>query len=493
MAHLTLRSAQLAAAPLTLAASMLAAQAPVPPPRIAADPRVELLAIVFRLAGASEYTQNHYAQYDADVVHQFGAFRDHEAVVLARDLHDRRDVTYSTVMRLAIVLGAPPALEPRVPYDSVLGGRVPGAEMQRFVKALRRFVADTRADTFFAAHRAVYDSAAQRIRRLAELAAFRWPGEFFGVGADRDFVVAPLLANSEGNFASCVRPSRGASAGRLECWQIIGHQRTDSAGFAVFDRGLVELLVHEISHTYANPLGNARRAEFERSAPRVHAAFADAMAAQAYERWTSMLNESLVRAAVARFLAAHGTPEEQRTYMADQRALGWLWIDELAARFAEYEGDRRTYPTLEGFMPRVVAYYDSLPDRIPAIERRYDATRPHVVSVSLPTAEGATVDPGLREILVRFDRQVREGRCGPWCRGVVPLFVDGRPTSTQLPPPPVTEHALDSAGTTLRIAVALQRGREYALQLNTPHGYGFRTADGVPLAPYQIRFRTRTE
>ena len=32
----------------------------------------------------------------------------------------------------------------------------------------------------------------------------------------------------------------------------------------------------------------------------------------------------------------------------------------------------------------------------------------------------------------------------------------------------------------------------YKLQLGTPHGYGFRNvSDGVPLAPYRLRFRTR--
>ena len=169
--------------------------------------------------------------------------------------------------------------------------------------------------------------------------------------------------------------------------------------------------------------------------PRVYAEFAEVMAGLAYTSWTTMLNESLVRAAVARFFAAHGTPTEQRTYMGDQRALGWLWLDELAALFAAYELDRHTYPTLEAFMPRVVAYYDSLPDRIPAIRQRYEAARPRVVSISLAVAEGAVVDPGLGEIGVRFDRPVRDDRLG-----VVPLFVDDRPTSTELPPPPVTGH-----------------------------------------------------
>jgi hypothetical protein len=50
-------------------------------------------------------------------------FRGHEAVVLARDLHERREVAYGSVMRLAISIGPLPALEPRLPDDSIQGDR----------------------------------------------------------------------------------------------------------------------------------------------------------------------------------------------------------------------------------------------------------------------------------------------------------------------------------------------------------------------------------
>ena len=63
----------------------------------------------------------------------------------------------------------------------------------------------------------------------------------------------------------------------------------------------------------------------------------------------------------------------------------------------------------------------------------------------------------------------------------------------QVPPPPVTLVLLDSAGTTARLAVTLEPGRDYVFQLNTPHGYGFRTTDGVPLAPYVIRVRVAAQ
>ena len=444
------------------------------------------MAIVFRLGGAG-FDQTNYVQYDSAIRRHFEPFRAHEAVALARELHDKRDVGFSTVMSLAIAFGSLPDLEFRVDPDSVLSRRVPGPEIARFAAAFQRFARDSRAEQFFDEQRPRLDSAAAHLARPVRKAnAFEWVTRFFGVPTDRDFVVAPLLANSQGNYGVCVRPTRGQGAGRLECWQIIGHTRTDSAGFAVWGDDVVGTLVHEISHAYANPLGNARSAQFESALTRVQQAFASQMAAQAYTSWRSVLSESLVRATVARFFADRGTPQQLREYLADERGQGWLWLPELADRYAIYERERATYPTLEAFMPRVVAYFDSLPDRIPALKQAYDAGRPHVVSTSLPAGDTAVVAPGVREIVIHFDRPVRPHRYA-----VVPLFVDGRPMSTQVPPPPVTAVSLDSAGTTARLAVTLEAGRDYAFQLNTPHGYGFRTAEGVPLAPFVVRLRVR--
>jgi len=359
--------------------------------------------------------------------------------------------------------------------------------MTRFAEAFQRFARESRAEEFFAQQRVRLDSAAAHLAQpVRKTNAFEWIPHFFGVPADRDFVVAPLLANSQGNYGVCVRPSRGPGSGRLECWQILGHTRTDSSGFATWSDDAIGTLVHEISHGYANPLGNARAAELERPLEQVQAAFADQMAAQAYTSWRPVLYESLVRATVARFFAERGTPAQLREYLADERGQGWLWLPELSERFAVYQRERATYPTLEAFMPRIVSYFDSLPPRLAELRRAYDEGRPRVVSTSLPAGDTAVVGVDTREIVVRFDRAVRPHRFA-----VVPLFVNGRPMGTQVPPPPVTAVSLDSAGTTARLAVKLEAGREYVFQLNTPHGFGFRTPEGVPLAPYVIRLSVR--
>ncbi len=55
-----------------------------PPLRVCVDPRVELMSLLFRLAGNNEYNQGRVAAYTADVNQQFNPFRDHAAVQLAR-------------------------------------------------------------------------------------------------------------------------------------------------------------------------------------------------------------------------------------------------------------------------------------------------------------------------------------------------------------------------------------------------------------------------
>src|SRR5438046_5969707 len=125
--------------------------------RIGVDRRVELIAIIFKLAGSGEFSPTHLPQYSADIDRFFGPQRNHEAVTLARALRDRYGVAQSRVMAIPIRLTEPPELKERVPFDSSGGWPAPPAETRRFVEAARRFAIDRRADDFFESHRALYD------------------------------------------------------------------------------------------------------------------------------------------------------------------------------------------------------------------------------------------------------------------------------------------------------------------------------------------------
>src|SRR6266581_9535228 len=126
--------------------------------RIGVDRRVELIAIIFKLAGSEEFSPTHLPQYSADIDQFFGAQRNHEAVLLARGLRERYGVGQAQVMAIPIRLTDPPELKERVPFDSVSGWPAPAAETRRFVEAARRFAIDSRANDFFTSHRTLYDS-----------------------------------------------------------------------------------------------------------------------------------------------------------------------------------------------------------------------------------------------------------------------------------------------------------------------------------------------
>jgi len=137
-----------------------------------------------------------------------------------------------------------------------------------------------------------------------------------------------------------------------------------------------------------NPLVDQHSTAFERNLGAVFTSASDALREQGYGGWISTSFETMSRAVVALYyaarLAAGRDSALARAYLADQASRGWLWVEDLSALLAQYEADRSTYPTLKAFMPRVVQFLDSLPARLPAIAERYDATRPKVVSVSVP-------------------------------------------------------------------------------------------------------------
>jgi hypothetical protein len=106
-----------------------------------------------------------------------------------------------------------------------------------------------------------------------------------------------------------------------------------------------------------------------------------------------MVNESLVRVSVARYLRAARGDSAARREVAAQRARGFLWTDELFELFGEYERDRARYPTLDAFLPRVAAYFTALVPRIGGIIGQYD--RPGQGRVRRPADQAAGDDPAL--------------------------------------------------------------------------------------------------
>ena len=114
-----------------------------PPLRVAVDPRVELVSIIFRLAGNPEYGRGQVGSYTRDADQHFAPFKDHAVVAIARKLRQTRRVGYDAPMALAVHLKDTERLEtvvPLEPWPESLDSRWTPQAVRELLEAARQFV-----------------------------------------------------------------------------------------------------------------------------------------------------------------------------------------------------------------------------------------------------------------------------------------------------------------------------------------------------------------
>src|SRR4051812_30984575 len=84
------------------------------------DKRVELLSIVFRLAGNQEYNSDFFKKYVGDINNHFAPYSKHPLILFARELAQEKSIGFDAVMAMAIHLQQPPLLEPIVSFHDRL-------------------------------------------------------------------------------------------------------------------------------------------------------------------------------------------------------------------------------------------------------------------------------------------------------------------------------------------------------------------------------------
>ena len=325
---------------------------------IRVDPGVELLAILFHMAGRDEYNMTRVTRWETAVNSHFARYAEHPAVEMTERLAGPYDVGYFVPMNLAVHLGAPPALAVRSPLaESPSIHRTwttyPDTTA-RYLELVRSFARATRFEDFLSSQRALIDSTEVRLRRLVdETVETAWFDEFWGVEPGARFVLVPGLTNGRASYG--VEYEDGA--GR-ELYAITGVMEVDDAGLPLFGSDFTATVVHELSHPYSDPLVEARLERLRGPAEALHATDADAFRRQAIGSGETLVIESLVRATVARYRLAREGAEAMESEVAEQVELGFEWMPDLVALLGEYEADRDRWPTMEAFMPRIVEFFE---------------------------------------------------------------------------------------------------------------------------------------
>jgi hypothetical protein len=327
---------------------------------VSVDPRVELISIIFKLAGNPEYNNGRMASYTSDIEEQFGPYRVHPVVKLAASLRKKYGVSYDAPMSLAVHLDDTNDLRLRVslePRPGGLDGRWRAEDVQDFLEKARAFARESSFNGFLKEHQPMYDRAVKRLRSLLEKEAhLEWFDDFFGARPGAEFHIALGIVNGPGNYGPHFKL---ADSEEYYCILGVWKCRFLGLGEPKFDKTMLPTVIHEFCHSYANPIVDAHLTQLEKSGEKIFEKVRDKMQSMAYSNWQTMMRESLVRACVVRYMAASEGPNAAQRQINSEVGLGFLWIPELSDLLAQYEHQRDKYPTVDTFFPNIVDFFNN--------------------------------------------------------------------------------------------------------------------------------------
>ncbi len=320
---------------------------------IKVDPRVELIGIVFRLAGNYEFNQGRIRPYVRDIERHFGDFDDHPAVKFAARLRSTRRMSCDGPMSLAIYIDRdyyPLKTFEQWPWG--LDGRWKKQETAEFLELLRQFAAETKFNEFFEAHSTLYETGIRSCQAvMAQYDLQTWLGKFFGVEEMGELKMVLGFLNGPNNYGP-----RFTNGQTREKYAIIGMQLPDADGNPIFRPRKLEIVAHEFCHSFANPVVDKYIEQLRLAGEKLYGAKAPAMKRLGYQNWQSLMYESTVRACVASYIRNSFEPEYLQNYLNKEASLGFVWTEDLGNLLKTYQSNRDKYPTFKSFFPEFITF-----------------------------------------------------------------------------------------------------------------------------------------
>ena len=327
-----------------------------PLPRV--DKRVELLSIVFRIAGNWEYNDESYKLYTERIHSYFDKYKNHPLILFATEMRNK-GVSFDAVMKMAIYLEQPPVLNPIIPFTSVVPEKRWGKEeSNKFVKLLQQFYSDANCENFFIENEGLYKIAQENFIQVYEALDINWYSKYYGVQPKGSLNVILGLGNGGGNYGvKMTYPD-----GKEDAYAIMGTGTVDSIGKPFYKtENYLPTLIHEFNHSYVNYLTDNNIKGLENSGELLFDIVKDNLRRQSYGNWQTMMNEALVRASVIRYMLDHDYEKNTvRNQLITEFGNGFFWIKGLVGILGEFEKNRDKYPTLESYMPVIIEFYNGV-------------------------------------------------------------------------------------------------------------------------------------
>ncbi|MGX9985616.1 DUF4932 domain-containing protein [Soonwooa purpurea] len=440
------------------------------------DERVELMSSVFRMIDAEEYSEENNALYVEDLEKHFGSFKNSEFLKnLAKD-RNNDGLGYDAVMSMAVNLkiknGKISLIDPK---RTSLDKRWKTEKLPDFIQSLNQYYKQTKFNDFYKSHQKDYQQAAKAFSDsvLVKLNQ-EWYPKFYGKQPNEDYKVVIGYGNGGGNYGPRVEGKK-----RDVVYAIVSGGKFDGRKLT-YTSAYAPTLIHEFNHSFVNYILDTQnyKNELESAGEKILSAVKEPMSNQAYGNWETIINESIVRAAVIVYMKENAFSEADiKAEYKDQMKRRFLWIPELVALLEHYQLNRKQYPTLESFYPKIVEFFQNVGNNVQTIVADYEVKLPKVKSIS-PDINGKNdVDPSIKEIIVSFDKMMNASGMSI---NIGSLGREGVPISSR----PVYINDNNA----MKIEVSMKPNTEYEFIFV---GNRFESVEGFPLQEYVVKFKTK--
>lgn len=368
------------------------------------DEIIEMSGIVWNLAGADEYRQCGIESYNKDIKQYFKEFRKHELIKYCKQLRKERAIAYDAVYNASVIL--------HLENDSIIlsdgytakhlaerDERWTEEAFEQYVILLNQFFKDTNFMSFFNSQKTLYNKIENTVNdevygKINE----KWFEDMFGCDFPKfNLFVSPM--NGPGNYGGDTRMPKDRNG---ICLGVLGTTPDNNIRISIF---AFETAIHEIMHTFANPLVYENMDRFKKEDMETLWKCSDKIFWETAVGVHSLPFETLTRLFTCMYLADNGL--SYKFNIGKEMSVGFIWMKKCYDFMDNFRKNRNKYKYAGDYMPELADYISHLASDIEAVKEEYRNIRPIIEEVT--PAQGSELD--LSEDFVTFTIRFSEDMC----------------------------------------------------------------------------------
>ncbi|MDR1964977.1 MAG: DUF4932 domain-containing protein [Planctomycetaceae bacterium] len=340
------------------------------------DERIELVCIVFRLAGAREYRCKQFTKYNDDINNYFVEFKNHDAVLLARSLHTSSlggiNIAHDRVVFLGTCLeikdGHLILSEQKIKdinnfmKENGMYNYLDKQAVKRFTELLDDFYVKSRFHQFFETQQEMYHFAQKQFLAGFRLIDLQWFDSFYGTEKNENIHLVLTMANEDGGY-SFKAPMKN---GQYELHAMIGVGGTDDQGQPLFTADDYRSFMFQYNMLlFAGPIIEKHFESLKPEAEKLCSLMGTKIAQATHtKQWPeTMMTYYLSYAVLIKYFKSHENIEISDRLLQFYQKNGFVWLDRFVEALDRYEKERNQFPTLDHYMPEIAELQKSIVTR----------------------------------------------------------------------------------------------------------------------------------